>query len=118
MARLSILLHACLLIQVGLAATSSGGNRINWGSCPDINSTEPIQCANLSVPLDYTQLKSNKTLQLQLLRIPALRQPSKGSILFNFGGPSVAGRPAMATSGSLFRKYLVSSPSKTSLACR
>ncbi|GJD02462.1 TAP domain-containing protein [Colletotrichum higginsianum] len=103
MARLSILLHAGLLIQVGLAATSPGGNRINWGPCPDFNSTEPIQCANISVPLDYTQPESNKTLQLQLLRIPALRQPSKGSILFNFGGPSVAGRPAMATSGSLFR---------------
>ncbi|KAJ0163248.1 putative hydrolase [Colletotrichum tanaceti] len=103
MARLSILLHAGLLIQTGLAATSPGGNRINWGPCPDFNSTEPIQCANLLVPLDYTQPESNKTLQLQLLRIPALRQPSKGSILFNFGGPSVAGRPVMATSGGLFR---------------
>ncbi|GKT49690.1 tripeptidyl-peptidase sed1 [Colletotrichum spaethianum] len=104
MARLSNLLRAGLLAYTVLADASPGSSsQINWGPCSEFNSTEPIQCANLTVPLDYTQPELNKTLQLQLLRIPALRQPSRGSILFNFGGPSVAGRPTLAASGGLFR---------------
>ncbi|KAF4806895.1 putative hydrolase [Colletotrichum siamense] len=84
-------------------AASSGQNDIEWGDCAELNSTEPIQCANLTVPLDYTSPNSRKTLDLQLLRIPATRQPSKGSILFNFGGPGVAGRPTMAGVGGALR---------------
>lgn len=104
MTRLSTFLKAGLLASAAAAEGSPAKGTINWGPCTDFNSTEPIQCANLTVPLDYTDQTSNKTLELQLLRIPALRQPSKGSILFNFGGPSVAGRPTMAQSGVVFRK--------------
>ncbi|KAF0318194.1 nedd8-like protein [Colletotrichum asianum] len=92
-----------LLHGARIDAASSGQKEIEWGDCTELNSTEPIQCANLTVPLDYTLPNSSKTLDVQLLRIPATRQPSKGSILFNFGGPSVAGRPTMARAGGVFR---------------
>ncbi|KAF9878316.1 nedd8-like protein [Colletotrichum karsti] len=93
-----MLLHA--------ASTGSGprGQKgIAWGQCTEFNSSEPIQCANLTVPLDYTLPNSSETIELQLLRIPAVRQPSKGSILFNFGGPGVEGRDTMARDGAWYR---------------
>ncbi|EQB55567.1 hypothetical protein GCG54_00014647 [Colletotrichum gloeosporioides] len=95
---------ALLLLHGARAdAASSGQKEIEWSDCAELNSTEPIQCANLTMPLDYTSPNSSKTLDLQLLRIPATRQPSKGSILFNFGGPGVAGRPTMAGLGGALR---------------
>ncbi len=72
--------------------------KIQWGACNEtaINSTLPVECGNLGVPLDYTEPTSNETLTLELLRVPAAVQPSRGSILFNFGGPGVTGRGALA----------------------
>lgn len=56
-------------------------------------------CGNLEVPLDYTEPSSNATLTLQLARVPASSQPSKGSILFNFGGPGATGRGTLGLLG-------------------
>ena len=56
----------------------------------------PVQCADLTVPLDYSAKKSNSTLTLELLRVPALKKPSKGSVLFNYGGPGQVGRMQLA----------------------
>ena len=44
------------------------------------------------VPLDYSDLASNATLTLDLVKINATKQPLKGSILFNPGGPGESGR--------------------------
>lgn len=63
---------------------------IKWGAC-DLNTTLPVECATIPVPLDYTDDSSSKTLDLDLIRLPAANQPSKGSILFNFGGPGQDG---------------------------
>jgi hypothetical protein len=72
--------------------------KMQWGACnkTEVNSTLPIECGNLSVPLDYTEPNSNATLNLELARVPAAVQPSKGSILFNFGGPGATGRDNLA----------------------
>jgi hypothetical protein len=92
------------ILQVVFAAvsTSTGGSpRIQWGLCntTEVNSTAPIVCGNLAVPLDYTEPSSNSTLTLQLLKVPAILQPSKGSILFNFGGPGAPGRESLGLLG-------------------
>jgi hypothetical protein len=62
--------------------------QIKWGSCdfPTAGSL-PVECGTLSVPLDYTNPTSNETLTLALIKSAATQTPSKGSILFNFGGP-------------------------------
>jgi len=73
---------------------------INWTTC-DASFEEKkmsnlsIDCANVTAPLDYTVKQCNETINLELLRVPAKKKPSKGSILFNFGGPGDAGRHAM-----------------------
>ncbi|KAI9932366.1 hypothetical protein MW887_009879 [Aspergillus wentii] len=68
-----------------------------------MNGTLPVQCGNLTVPLDYTSNKSDETLNLQLLKVPSLHTPKKGSILFNFGGPGVAARPSLASKAKVLQ---------------
>lgn len=74
--------------------------KIRWGACNDLalnrGSDQILKCANLSVPLDYTEPSSNEKLSLELIKVPASHQPSKGSILFNFGGPGFTGRSSLA----------------------
>ncbi|OBT66462.1 hypothetical protein VE03_03590 [Pseudogymnoascus sp. 23342-1-I1] len=90
-----------------LAFFSSAANRpsndatptIPWRACDGaiINSTlATVECATLSVPLDYTEPQSDERLDLELLRVPATFQPSRGSIQVNFGGPGLPGRESLA----------------------
>lgn len=44
------------------------------------------------MPLDYTDPSSNATMDLQIVKVNATKQPSRGSILFNPGGPGAPGR--------------------------
>ncbi|VUC34024.1 unnamed protein product [Clonostachys rosea] len=62
---------------------------INWTPCEFPNATLPIQCANLSVPLDYTSSNSSETMTLPVFRVQAAvdEGSKKGSILYNCGGP-------------------------------
>jgi pimeloyl-ACP methyl ester carboxylesterase len=63
-----------------------------WGDCPEelsANATAPVECASFAVPLDYSSSNASETLDLSLLRVPAVREPKKGSVLVNFGGPGV-----------------------------
>ncbi|KAL2809326.1 TAP-like protein-domain-containing protein [Aspergillus granulosus] len=68
----------------------------NWTSCDPAqfdSSTVPVpfQCGTLDVPFDYTSRNSSEKLRLQLIKAPAPLE-SKGTILFNMGGPGVANR--------------------------
>jgi len=81
----------------------SRGQQIQWGPCSaEINatSTAPIECGSFVVPLDYTE-PTNETIRLELLRIPASKFPSKGSIFFNFGGPGDSGKESLPAFGKL-----------------
>lgn len=64
---------------------------IQWQQCPD-EQDSPLQCANLSVPLDYSGEVTNATVPLELFRVPAASNQSNGSVLLNFGGPGSNGR--------------------------
>jgi hypothetical protein len=105
-----MLSHALVILLSTLATANAGpyNLKIKWGPCTaDINSSAvvtPVECGILAVPLDYTEPNSNETLDLELLRVLALNQPSKGSILFNFGGPGDPGRELMAAKPELWRK--------------
>jgi hypothetical protein len=95
-----ISLRSILQFSLFASAICSPPNapKMKWGACneTEVDSTVPIECGNLSVPLDYTEPNSNATLNLELDRVPAAVQPSKGSILFNFGGPGATGRDNLA----------------------
>lgn len=69
--------------------------KLQWGECDIETGGLPVQCAKLTVPLDYTDKTSNKTLDLDVIKYPAQNGPSKGSILLNFGGPGQDGLNSM-----------------------
>ncbi|KAM5370016.1 hypothetical protein ACJZ2D_008699 [Fusarium nematophilum] len=67
---------------------------------------EPGDCATLEVPLDYTNKDSGKTIELQLIRFNATKEPFKGSVLWNPGGPGISGIETLAYLGPDFRDIL------------
>ncbi|KAE8150285.1 TAP-like protein-domain-containing protein [Aspergillus avenaceus] len=85
----------------GVCASQASAEKVAWGPC-DLKDQPPlpVECGSLAVPLDYSDPGSDK-LDLQLLKVPALRTPKKGSILFNFGGPGVGVRDVLAERGEL-----------------
>lgn len=101
MSLLALVFGAALL---GVSRASEPPQTIEWGSCDEALSSIgnlPVECGNLTVPLDYLDAESNSTLELPLLRVPALKQPAKGSIIFHYGGPGPGGRESMALFGEL-----------------
>lgn len=71
---------------------------ISWGPCQTNFSSEvPVECSTLEVPLDWTEKETSRTLNLDLLRVRATQQQSRGSILFNPGGPGGLGTAHVAT---------------------
>ncbi|KAI1476079.1 alpha/beta-hydrolase [Daldinia eschscholtzii] len=80
-------------------AQKQGASKLQWGPCneTEVPSDVPVDCSVLMVPLDYTEPDSDEKLQLDLVRVPAPIKPSKGSILFNFGGPGSTGRDTIGT---------------------
>ena len=85
---LSRILLLPALASVVLAST----HKIVWkASCPaeiaSLNSTLPIVCGSLAVPLDYTNVSSGN-LDLLLYKIAVgSGTKSKHTVLLNFGGP-------------------------------
>lgn len=81
------------LLAVLSQTVASSCKTLHWAECEDIDTdaTIPYECATHLVPLDWTEPEEEK-LRLQLLRIPAPVQPSRGSIQFNFGGPGAEAR--------------------------
>ena len=78
---------------------------IEWKDCnADVQAVAavPVQCANISVPLDYTDRDSGGTHTLELIKAPALEGPAVGNIIFNFGGPGVEGLVSLAQSGAIY----------------
>ncbi|KPI37164.1 putative hydrolase [Cyphellophora attinorum] len=65
----------------------------------------PYQCANLTVPLDYTDPNS-EDLTLDLLRVEALHKPAKKSILLNPGGPGASGIQFVALTSDAIHEVL------------
>lgn len=73
---------------------------IQWTNC---TTTLPGACGTLTVPLDYTNTSSGRTLNLSLFRLDAKFKPSKGSILVNQGGPGGDGVTFVQGAGALIQ---------------
>ncbi|MCL3997566.1 alpha/beta hydrolase [Streptomyces lavenduligriseus] len=74
--------------------------RPSWAACPGPDMPEDLECAKVTVPLDYARPGAG-TLDLALARYRATG-PSHGSVVLNFGGPGGAGVPGLATEGRDF----------------
>lgn len=62
----------------------------------------PIFCANLTVPLDYTNVENGEILELNLVKVEASK-PRKGSIMMNPGGPGSSGVEEISKHGPMYR---------------
>ena len=79
---------------------------LSWSKCEldgfDYDKvTSPIKCANLDVPLDYTDPDSRE-IPLQLIKVEATKEPCLGSVLFNPGGPGGSGVEDVAQKGHIY----------------
>lgn len=105
-----------LLISSALAYPTDdkhNATTLDWAPCDlDLPSTyqgiidarnETLDCATLSVPLDYTNSKDGRSIELQLIRAKATKEPFKGSILTNPGGPGGSGVESIVIQGPDFR---------------
>ncbi|MBL1108979.1 alpha/beta fold hydrolase [Streptomyces sp. 5-8] len=71
-----------------------------WGACEGPDMPKDLQCARVTVPLDYARPGAG-TLDLALARYRATGT-SQGSVLLNFGGPGGAGISELASGGRQF----------------
>ncbi len=86
------------LISIGsialLAACSSDDrtpvSKLDWTACSDSVEDSALECANLAVPMDYSQ-PSDVMIDIALVRVPATGADKLGSLLFNPGGPGGSG---------------------------
>ena len=74
---------------------------IQWGPCEHETGDVPLECGKVTVPLDYTDASSDETLDLAVIRYPAQKGPSQGSIMLNFGGPGQDGLNSMVGYGPI-----------------
>ncbi|KAB8068488.1 hypothetical protein BDV29DRAFT_162350 [Aspergillus leporis] len=80
-------LSSLLLVSDASPLTHSNHVRskeVTWAPCGLEDIPESVQCGNLIVPMGYTEPDPIETIDLQMLNVPALHEPSKGSILFSF----------------------------------
>lgn len=95
----------------GLAAAATTP-KVDWAPCPagEFNTTLRLQCGTLTVPLDYTgtaESARDKTIYLQLVKVLAPTQPSRGGIQMNFGGPGSPARGGTVLYGELLQAYVL-----------
>ncbi|SHH48890.1 alpha/beta hydrolase [Streptomyces sp. 3214.6] len=76
------------------------GQKVTWSACEGDGMPNDLQCAKLTVPLDYAHPRAG-ALDLALARYRATGK-KRGSVVLNFGGPGGAGVPELAYSGKDF----------------
>lgn len=76
------------------------GQKISWSACEGDGMPDDLQCAKLTVPLDYAH-PERATLDLALARYRATGH-KRGSVVLDFGGPGGAGVPELAYGGKEF----------------
>jgi hypothetical protein len=82
------------------ASPTPRASSISWTPCSTgKNTTSSLQCADFKVPRDYTNASSDETITLNLARLPAKTQPSKGSVFLNTGGPGIPQREGLIGAG-------------------
>ncbi|WP_234539792.1 alpha/beta hydrolase [Streptomyces shenzhenensis] len=103
---------ALALLGAGLpaAVSDTGGGqpdltrfyrqKVRWTACKDVELPKDMQCARVTVPLDYAQPAAG-TLDLALSRYRATGR-SRGSVLLNFGGPGGSGVSGLGQQGKDF----------------
>ncbi|MEU6249154.1 alpha/beta fold hydrolase [Glycomyces sp. NPDC047010] len=84
---------ALTLTFLAVAPLAANANRggIDWGPCPEVDPAEPVECATVDVPLDYSR-PWRGSIEIGLAKREALNPDEKiGTILMDPGGPGGSG---------------------------
>ncbi|MBF6180775.1 alpha/beta hydrolase [Nocardia otitidiscaviarum] len=79
-----------------------------WGTCPDPAATDRMQCARITVPLDY-RVPHGRRIEIAISRLPSAHPDKRRGVLFtNPGGPGGAGLsyPALLAAAKLPQSVL------------
>lgn len=98
--------HLLVPVLVASLVAAAQSQQLKWEGCNGTGSTLLVVCANSIVPLDYTNITSDPTTQLELLTLPATNGPPKGVILPNFGGLGFESRHTLTLAGKLMLEYV------------
>ncbi|MEV6947144.1 alpha/beta hydrolase [Streptomyces sp. NPDC051172] len=100
------------LLAAGLPTSASDGTgpdlsrfyrqKLSWSGCKGDDMPKDLQCAKVTVPLDYARPTAG-TLDLALARYRATGR-KRGSVLLNFGGPGAGGVSQLAYGGEDFMR--------------
>ncbi|GAA4791955.1 alpha/beta hydrolase [Streptomyces ziwulingensis] len=93
-------LPAAAVDEAGPGLSRFYDQRIKWAACQAMDAPEDLQCAKVTVPLDYAAPRRG-TLDLALARYRATGD-RRGSVLLNFGGPGGSGVSELAAGGADF----------------
>lgn len=63
---------------------------LTWGECENLNTHEDIECADLTVPLDYNN-PDGETTTLAVSRVSSTKDAPGGALIINPGGPGGSG---------------------------
>ncbi|VTO90233.1 unnamed protein product [Fusarium graminearum] len=72
---------------------------LDFGEAEKNEAQKAYDCARLTVPLDYTSASNGETIKLDLIKAKATKEPYKGSVLYNPGGPGGSGVDAILRRG-------------------
>ncbi|KAF3358877.1 Metalloprotease ATP23 [Verticillium dahliae VDG1] len=105
LSNLLLALLASLTLTEPISA-SAVKKSLEWKTCnpgKSKYSKAEIECSSLQVPRDYTTPKSRERVTIELVRAKAKKQPSRGSILYNPGGPGLPMRSKISTDSELLQ---------------
>ncbi|EEY21181.1 TAP domain-containing protein [Verticillium alfalfae VaMs.102] len=91
---------------MGLSNLLAVKKSLEWKACnpgESAHSKTKVECSSLQVPRDYTMPKSKERVTIELVRAKAKKQPSRGSILYNPGGPGLPMRSKISTDSELLQ---------------
>ncbi|KAF4542500.1 uncharacterized protein LTHEOB_7692 [Lasiodiplodia theobromae] len=100
-----MLLNSKLMLAQAAVAFAAPRTQNQWAPCEIPGQTMPVVCGGYRVPLDYLAPNSSETIELRLYKVAATKQPSQGTILFNFGGPGLPGGPFLAKRADQLLRY-------------
>ncbi|MDO5618036.1 alpha/beta hydrolase [Kocuria sp.] len=78
---------------------------LSWGDCEDVAGGTDLECADLTVPVDYAQ-PDRETTTVVLARLASSSSSPRGSLIMNPGGPGGSGVDLMQYAPAVFSKDL------------
>lgn len=94
------ILSGLIVLSTFSSVIGAHAQSLNWEPCYTYIDNDSIQCAELTVPLNYQSDESN-TINIPVIRwLAANRQDRLGTLFVNPGGPGVSGIEFVANFGS------------------